>query len=188
MIYTASIGDRDKPRDDIKVFTEYAHFKEPVLNAKIYKVLAHLFVPGDSVWVDANIIPKVSEEAIFSEVHFDCDVALFRHPARASAMSEAKVLIEKNIGSIPDVKDWVEHHSEGLGTGLFEANVIVRRDSERVRRFNECWWSLICRWPWRDQLTLPEALRISGCRVHRFDWESEANRAHKFFRYKLHGE
>ena len=187
MIYTAITGNRDKPRDDIKVFTEYDHFKQPVLNAKIYKVLAHLWVPGDSIWLDANITAKVSEAEVFSELHFDCDLALFRHPARPSARQEAEYTLKHSIGSNADTTDWLEHHPEGRGAGLFEAGVIVRRDSERVRRFNECWWSLICRWPWRDQLTLPEALRVSGCRVHRFDWDSEAKRSHKFFQYHLHG-
>lgn len=187
MIYTAITGNRDKTRSDIKVFGEYSQFREPALNAKIYKVLAHLFVPGDSIWVDANIILRTTESNIFSRMNFDCDLALFTHSARASAGEEAAYLVEHHIGKRDAIEDWINHRSEGVGAGLFEAGVIVRRDSERVRRFNECWWSMICRWPWRDQITLPEALRISGCRVHRFEWDSEANRCHEFFQYQLHG-
>jgi len=187
MIYTAIIGDRDAPRNDIKVFQTYDQFKLPVLNAKIYKVLAHLFVPGNSIWVDGNIWPLVTENEVFDEISFDCDMAMFRHPGRNSAHSEAKVLLEHKIGSVSDMQDWLQR-TEGRGFGLFEANIIVRRDTERTRRFNECWWSLICRYPWRDQITLPEALRVSGCRVHRFDWKSESDRSHRFFKFKLHGQ
>ena len=138
MINTALIGGRDKPREDIKVFSEYSHFIKPVLNAKIYKVLAHLFVPGESIWVDANISTKVPEAEIFSELYFDRDLAMFRHPARTSALEEAKTLLSLKMGSASDVEDWIEHHPEGRGAGLFEANVIVRgtaNESEGSMKF-----------------------------------------------------
>lgn len=187
MIYTAIVGDLDNARSDIPVFSDYGHFKEPVLNAKIFKVLAHLFVPGQSIWVDGNIFPTATEQEIFSELPYDCDLGMFRHPMRSRASEEAEELIDLKVGHAPSIDDW-KNHPGGWGFGLFEANVIVRRDSDRVRRFNECWWSLVCRWPWRDQLTVPEALRISGCRVHRFDWSNGHNRSHKFFTYKPHAK
>ena len=187
MIYTSIIGGLDKSRDDIKVFKEYAGFTQPVMNAKIYKVLAHLFVPGRSVWVDGNIFPKVDEANIFAEIPYDCDLAMFRHCDRTSAQEEAQYLLDHNTGSPCDVSDWISNNPDGWGSGLFEANVIARRPGAKVRRFNECWWSLICRWPWRDQITLPEALRESGCRIHLFDWSSIANRQHAMFEYRPHG-
>lgn len=185
MIYTSILGDRDPPRDDITVFNAYNQFTRPVLNAKIYKILSHLFVSGESIWVDGNIFPQVSEEEIFDQMAYDCDLGLFLHPARASAHEESRVLQEWKIGSPNNLIDW-SAREEGRGRGLFEAGVIVRRNHERVRRFNERWWALVCRYPWRDQLTLPEALRDSGVRVHTFTWLAGEKREHPCFRYELH--
>ena len=44
-IYTSITGDKDSSRiDDVKLFTGEKKFIEPVMEAKIYKVLAHQFI------------------------------------------------------------------------------------------------------------------------------------------------
>src|SRR5207244_2518916 len=50
--------------------------------------------------------------------------------------------------------------------GLIHSGLIVRRDNERVRAFDESWWQEIVRWSIQDQLSLPPLLRTMDLRWH----------------------
>jgi len=91
MLYTAITGDKDFPRKDIKVFSEYNEFKRPVMNAKIYKILAHQYIDEDiSVWLDGNLFLKIPEEQLVKEFLGDADMAIFKHPDRDCVYDEAE--------------------------------------------------------------------------------------------------
>jgi hypothetical protein len=68
VVYTAIEGGKDTPRNDIAVFSGYAKFTSPVMNAKFYKVLPHKFLDYDiCIWVDGNIFLNVPPEQLISE-------------------------------------------------------------------------------------------------------------------------
>lgn len=160
MIYTAIVGDRDPPRADIKCFRESRGMETPRLNARIYKVLSHLFIPEErSVWVDGNIKAKVSEDDLFNHFSFnDPDLIVFAHPYRKNIAEELKYVLEEGIAENPERLQGFDEVWDLERFNLYESGVLLRKHNERTTIFNEIWWSLICRWSERDQLTLPIAI------------------------------
>jgi len=158
-MYTSIYGDKDKPRDDIKVFKEYDKFKSPVLNAKIYKVLAHKFLNTDiSIWLDGNIYPLVPKEKLIEWLG-DADMAVFEHNHHWTIHQEVEV-IRKMFKSRPwiyeEAKEQIKNYPD---LPLSMCGMIVRRHTSLVERFNEAWWAEICRWGQRDQLSFPVVLK-----------------------------
>lgn len=164
-VYTASIGKRDSPRYDIKCFEENRKFKQDVMAAKMYKVLPHLFIDADySIWLDANIYLRVPKEQAVQNLLGDADIAIFQHPYRDNIPDEARAVLQFNMESketIDKLQNYYERHNKNL-TPLYEGGVIIRRHSKKVEMFNNTWWSYICAFSHRDQLSLPVALKEIG--------------------------
>lgn len=157
MMYTAITG-RDKPREDIKCFSEYSEFNKPVLNAKIYKLLPWQFLDTDiSIWMDGNLFPKVSEEFLISLLG-DNDMALFTHPVRNTVHEE------KNAIQYFYPKHWLmaENYWNRLvelgfkdDQGLAHCGIIIRRHNNKVKEFCNAWLSEILTQCTRDQMSFP---------------------------------
>jgi hypothetical protein len=166
--YTASVGDYP-PVSDVHCFGAEGVFQQPVMEAKRYKVLPHLFFPKESVtiWMDSNIRMKadVDAEVIALAALMDHDIAVFKHPYRSSVYQEFDTLQDDPRFAIPYLQRQLKEQrkayiDEGLpaSTPLFECNVLVRRNNERVNRLMDAWWAQICRWQWRDQVSFPYVL------------------------------
>lgn len=192
-VYTAINGGYEKPRGDIRVFydSEKDKFIQPVMNAKIYKVLPHRFLKCDrSVWIDGNIHPLENDETIASMLG-DADIALFRHPQRNCVYQEANPAKER----VPDkYKELIfqqieDYKNEGFpeGFGLWECLMIIRRHNEATRELNERWWAEICRYSQRDQLSFPYVLWKMGDKIKVKTLEGNI-RSHTFFRYDGHAK
>ena len=182
MIYTAIIGGKDPVRNDIKVFRNYNRFSTPRMNAKIFKILSHSYIKDEiSVWLDGNIYPLKTEKEIV-DLMGDADMMVFRHPFRTNIYDEAKQcqFLKKDNAKIIDE----QMETNPKVRGLFECGVLVRRNNEVMRRFNEAWWAEICRYSSRDQLSFP-------CMIQRFPEIKikiiEGNiRNHEYFKYVEH--
>jgi len=165
LIYTSITGGKDKPRKDIKVFSGYNKFASPVMNAKIYKILAHKFIDTDiSIWVDGNISLLKPADELVKEWLGDADMALFEHYKRRGLNWEVKMLNSMFKRRTPEVRLEVnyqlEHYKKlGLPKEVYMGGFIIRRHNQIIERFNEAWWAEICRWSQRDQLSLPIVLR-----------------------------
>lgn len=182
MIYTAICGKIDPPRNDVECFTGNYGFTSDRMNAKIYKVLAHLFFTDDNVWVDGNIYPRKPEAELVEQLLGEHDIAAFKHPFRKDAMAEyneIKVLKHPYRGM-----GW--YLEKATQKPLVECGVLLRRNNERVRRLNEIWWSLICRFTERDQVSFPcAAAMVPGLKLRVID----ANlRECEWFEYRPRGE
>ena len=56
-VYSAVTNGYDKLNNsnNRKIFSNFSKFKDPRLNAKIYKVLSHRYIDADySIWIDGN--------------------------------------------------------------------------------------------------------------------------------------
>ena len=158
-IYTSIYGDKDAPRDDILVFKGYDKFQSPVMNAKIYKILAHKYLDDISIWLDGNIYPLVPAQQLVDEWLGDADMAVFEHNHHWTMYQEVEV-IRKMFKSRPwiyeEAKEQVKNYPD---LPLSMCGMIIRRHTSLVERFNEAWWAEICRWGQRDQLSFPVVLR-----------------------------
>lgn len=165
--YTAVAGDVVSRRSGMQCFRSESIFQRPVMEAKRYKVLPHLFFPHDDVtiWIDGNITLTETPATIVDELLGDADIAAFKHPYRETVWQEFDILKQDPRFDIPYLQrqrteQWRAYWEEGLPSDapLFECNVLIRRNSDRVRRLSEAWWAQICRWQWRDQVSFPYVL------------------------------
>ena len=153
MIYSAITGKFDKARKDIKVFKAYNQFKDQRRNAKIYKVLSHLYDKDEySVWVDGNIYLKHPIE-YFIKLLGDADIACFPHPERVDLYQEAMFCKMFNKDTTSVINKQVRRY-KGI-TGLWACGVIIRRHTDEIKWRNEQWWAEICAGSMRDQISFP---------------------------------
>jgi hypothetical protein len=185
MIYTAITSGIDQPRNDVKVFSEplIQPYLCDRLSSKVYKILGHLFVKCPSIWVDVNITLNVPEKQAM-ELLYGYDLVVFKHPYRKCVSEEVSKIIECGYMQSDTGKEFLQEYPDVDKYGLFEAGVIMRSSYKMVARLNEIWWSLICRWSIRDQITLPIAImQVPQVRVNVVD----ANiRNHPFFTLVYH--
>jgi len=194
-VYTAIFGPYPIRRTDITCFTSDQLFVKPVLDAKRFKVLPHLYFPWHeyTVWVDGNIRLKRTPEAIVETYLGDDDFGLFAHPYRKTVWQEFEALRTQPRFADPFLQKQLAeqaafYREAGLPADaqLYECNFMVRRNVERVSRIMDAWWSEICRWQWRDQVSLPYVLWKHGIDV-RVRKTRDANiRSHKDFAYTKH--
>lgn len=156
-VYTANTKSKDAYRDDILCFSSYRKFESPIMNAKIYKVLPHLFMDVEySVWIDANVKLAVPPERLLEIM--ESDVMVFAHWDRDCIYEEADACIANNQGEPLRIRNQMrDYRKRGVGrhSGLAACGVIVRKHTEEVATMNEKWWSHICRYSVRDQLSFP---------------------------------
>lgn len=155
MIYTAVTGGKDKPRTDVKCFTKCDKFHDPVLNAKIYKVLSHKFIDDEwSVWIDGNLELKVSEAELI-QMTAPKEVGVFTHPYRDNIYDEAEACIQEKKDKKETIEQYMaeQENSDWLGACF----LIVRKNTPEVAQMNERWWAEITTGTRRDQLSFPKA-------------------------------
>jgi hypothetical protein len=147
----------------------YDKFKEPRRNAKIHKILPHLFVDTDvSIWLDANISLKITPEQLVDKWLDDKGISTWDHFARDCWYEEATCVSGPNYDHEGLVKEQMERYErEGLPhfSGLSECNVIVRRHTDKINRLCEQWWAEICRHSSRDQISFPYVFRDNVRRI-----------------------
>ena len=162
-IYTAITGQKDILRKDIKCFTNYNKFNNQVLNAKIYKILPHKFLNCDvSIWLDGNIYLTVSKEQLVEEFLGDADIAVHKHPDRDDVYDECNIAIKykgDEDGSIKKHKEYLKNINYPRHEGLYNCGVIIRRHTPEIEKFNKEWWSEICCYSSRDQISFPVVLK-----------------------------
>jgi len=159
MIYTAISANKDEARTDIKCFTEYDKFIEPRRNAKIYRALSHLYIPTEyATWVDGNITLKVEEQELIDMMD-GYDVLAFKHPYNRDCLyQEAKECIKLGLDYPEIINEQVGRYTAEVfkeHQGLWQTGVLIRRQTEEIKRLNEKWWSEICRGSMRDQISFP---------------------------------
>jgi hypothetical protein len=142
-------------------------------DAKIYKILPHLFLPDYDywIWVDPTHEPIMDPVRICTNMG-ERDVGLFTHPHRDCAFEEA---IE--VGRLGyDDPMWLAGQLEYYRIcgfpkkyGLYELPAFVRKNTHNVQELNLKWWELICRYSSRDQIGLPFILWKMGIIPHIFE-------------------
>lgn len=188
--YTAICGGFDPDRNDIRVFRDSAadRFREPVMNAKIYKILPHQwFDEPYRIWMDGNIFPRKDLPTLVEELLGDHDIAVFHHPWRNCIYEEhgpAKARLDPRYH--PLIDDQVaRYRREGMPAryGLAECGVILSRANEPAREFFERWWAEVTRFSSRDQMSFPYIRWKMGARVRVRFIDRQPTRFGEWFRY-----
>ncbi|WP_051275403.1 glycosyltransferase [Aestuariibacter salexigens] len=155
----------DNPDITSDVFTVKCvspRFENTTKNARMIKILSHLFLIGYdiSLWIDGSVklrgrnINELIENNL-SE-HY---ISLHRHVKRACVYEEqeACALAQKDGAEIL-AKQVEFYRIEGMpaDAGLFETAEIARiQASQEVQRLNSLWWQQLDAFSIRDQVSLP---------------------------------
>lgn len=136
-------------------------------DAKIYKIMPHLFLPEYDVyiWTDPTHELVSDPHSICDEYLVDNDIALFRHTSRRCAYREANEIIKLNYDHIDLVESQKKFYEESgfpKGLGLFELPVSIRKNCSTINAMNMRWWEQICKYSSRDQISLPFILWSMG--------------------------
>jgi len=150
----------------------------PRMRAKYHK----LFPPKGytwSVWVDGAYVMRTDKGA---RSFVDDLIArsprgfgLHRHHARNCLFDEAahSLPLAKCEEIRPIIEAQIAHYRrEGHPTafGLWGGGLLCRRDCSEVTAIMQRWWDDLLRWSWRDQLSLPVALRACGFQPDEWGW------------------
>ena len=154
MIYSAITGEKDKPRDDIKVFTGDNLFINPRYEARLYKTLFHYFIDDEySIWVDGNVFLKKPEKEYY-ELLGDNDIAVLEHAFIPTIQQEIKVCRKVGKGEPEKLKEQEEAYKFQQENHA-QTCMVIRRNTPEMRQLCETWWAHICRYSVRDQVSFP---------------------------------
>lgn len=127
------------------------------------KMHPHEFLQGYdiTVYIDGSIqIVGELYPLIYSAFNSQEDIFLYKHPLRNCIFKEAAACANYSHDWIWTIASQMRRYRmDGypVDNGLFEANVIIRKDSEGMRRLMDNWWAEYRRGAKRDQLSLPYA-------------------------------
>ena len=160
------------------LFSGQGLFISPVMEAKIYKILPHLYFADTiySIWIDGNVELKKEPKYYIQEYLKDNDICVFKHPSRSSIADEVDSIInvyKNRFGNDKKLHErltmqldfYKQHYKSFTDNSLFECGVIIRKHNENTEMFNEIWWSEICRFSERDQVSFPIAVWIMENRL-----------------------
>ena len=127
------------------------------------KMHPHEFLPDYdvTVYVDGSIqIVGDVQELILRALSSREDIFLYRHPQRSCIFSEAAACAHYSHDWIWTIASQMRRYRMAgypVENGVFEGGVIIRKNSNSVRRLMEQWWGEYSSGARRDQLSLPYA-------------------------------
>ena len=167
----------------------------PHLNTKdqnrFIKMHPHKFLPDYdiTVYIDGSIqIIGDLNSLIYNALNSSEDIFIYEHPQRNCIYTEAAACTHY-------AHDWIwviasqmrRYNTEGypIGNGLFEAMVIIRKNTAQVHSLMSMWWSEYYLGAKRDQLSLP----VSAWRLRipiKSLGESDPRFGNRYFRLVKH--
>jgi hypothetical protein len=142
-------------------FTSSVNFKNR-RNAKIYKILPFLFLPGFDfyIYIDSTHTLSKEPEEIVDRFLTKTDIAVFKHPYRGCVYEEGEEVkkINFDIGTLIDEQlNFYKQENYPRNNGLFELPARIQRNTEDTQKMCLMWWELICKYSSRDQISFPFA-------------------------------
>jgi hypothetical protein len=148
-------------------------FSNSRLNAKYHKILSHICFPDDQVtlWIDGSvkINPAISIINLVNQFLSHSDLAVFAHCERYCIYQESATCLHRR----KDVSKTICHQvfryaQEGypINNGLAECTILLRRNTKKVREFNELWWNEILTGSIRDQISFPYVAWKTGLKIN----------------------
>lgn len=153
-------------------------------NAKIYKVLPHLILPGYDYyfWIDSTHIVEENPKVIIEKYLSESDIAVFKHPYRNCVYEEANFIVDLKYDYPNLVESQMEFYQDmnyPKNNGLYELSSRVQRNTPDVQRMSLMWWEQLCMYSSRDQLSFPYCLHQVGITPTILPGKSSTHRGNK---------
>lgn len=182
IVYTCQTPGYDEPRTDgIIVIPPSDIFRDDRLNAKLPKILPHLFFRSEiTVWCDANVFLSEANLQEIEKKLQSADVVALAHPERNCIYSEAQVCIDAGLDDAEKIREQMKCYRKNEwpeNAGLYGCGVLARRVG-LVNLACERWWAQITRWSSRDQLSFPPCFSSLDLAIETIPFESVEIRKH----------
>ena len=169
---------------------ENCGLKKAELNRYV-KMHAHLMLPefDSTVYLDGSI--QVLDDFIpvaLQTLSNKGDLFLYEHPERNCVYLEAIACAHHGYEWAWIIARQMKRYArEGLprSFGLYQGNLIIRRNRARVNTFMEQWWQEYCTGVRRDQLALPYVQWKTNFHIHSLG-KSHFRLTNKYFRVEKH--
>jgi glycosyltransferase involved in cell wall biosynthesis len=168
-------------------------FINPVMNAKIHKVLGHKYCDTPYiVWMDGNMTLKQDPHELVKLMGKN-DFAFFKHPGRNCLYEEADFCVQLGKGNRFEIATQVKEYAKAnfpAKAGMCEMTCFVRKNTPEANDLMEKWWAEICRHSERDQISFPVVFQgqkwatIPG-KVADMQ-NGKLIKSNEFFKYKFH--
>lgn len=150
-------------------------FKDPVMNAKIHKVLPHKYFDTPwTIWIDGTVQLKDSPKELVEKLGHKPIVA-FRHIGRDCIYDEAEACKLIRRGDPKEINEQVKLYAKDghqKHAGMVECGFLIRENTLRINEKMEAWWADICRYSVRDQLSFPVAVGFDEVnQIERGEWD-----------------
>lgn len=166
--YTVNIGRYDVLREDMLCFDDIRIFKNNARNSRMPKILSHLYIDADvSVYWDANMhrVKSFNLERFIKEDFEGFDIAAMKcstgkdcvYQEIEAAKNRVPNEYEKTL--LDEQKEYYKliNFPEHCNT-LAAYQPLIRRHNDKIKRFNNAWWSHLSRFSYRDQCSFPVIL------------------------------
>lgn len=170
--------DRERIKTDPTFWSikkAHAEFKDQNRNAKIHKIMPHLFFPDKeySLWLDGScrIEFPFTVERLIDIYLSDADLAVFKHPIRNCVYQEANACISAKLDDPDVIREQVNRYTKEnypSNFGLAECSVLLRRHTPAMKAFSELWWNEIKRGSRRDQISFNYVAHKTGLKIQYF--------------------
>lgn len=140
----------------------FSKFKDPVLNAKIHKILTHKYVTNPYIlWLDGNLVLKQNPLELV-KLMGKKSFAFFKHHSRRCLYDEIAACLKVKRGHPRELVAQKEAYL-AMGfpkkAGMCECPAFIRKNNPKANSAFEKWWAEILRYSSRDQVSFPVAFQ-----------------------------
>ena len=186
--------------DQPKLIKACDKFKNPVMNAKIHKILSHKYCDTPYiVWMDGNVKLKQDPHELV-KLMGDKDFAFFKHPGWDSVYDEVERCVELKKGDVTEIAEQVRVYADPKGINFplhsphCEMTCFIRKNNPKTNDLFEKWWAEVCRYSERDQISFPVVFKgqdwatIPGSIVNGKDFKVESSQfpGNDYFKFYQH--
>ncbi len=160
--YILFTDDEDIKSDvwEIKPVDFLKNIKDLRKKARYVKVNSHLILPEHdvSIWVDSCFEPRFTDtKKMLDEIGLgNNNMMAYKHPLRNCLFDEANAVIQYKLDTVGVVSNQMKRYRD-MGFpkeyGLFETGFLIRKNNNKIKNFNETWWTEIKNNSGRDQLS-----------------------------------
>jgi glycosyltransferase involved in cell wall biosynthesis len=191
--------DKEVKDSQWKVRKACQKFVNPVMNAKIYKILTHKYVDTPYiVWMDGNCSLKQDPHELV-KLMGNKDFAFFKHPGWDSVYREAERCVELGKGDVSEIAEQVRVYAKESfpdKSPHCEMTCFIRKNNKKTNDLFEKWWIEVTRYSERDQISFPVVFKgqkwatIPGSVVKAKDFNLEDKNfpGNDYFNYKKHNK
>jgi hypothetical protein len=128
--------------------------------SRYIKTNPHLLLPEHdvSIYIDSCFEPKFTDtKKMLKDIGMDNNnIMAYKHPERNCLFEEANAVIYLKLDTVSTVSNQMKRY-QSMGFpknyGLFENGFLIRKNNNKVKNFNETWWTEIKNNSGRDQLS-----------------------------------